>query len=206
MIKVEKGSSAQGAGSGNGSFGEMRRFALASLSPSSWASLKYRDTVAFRVPGPGRLTVEASWEPQETLALMVNNAATNVSHAQKDGASPLKLTYRITPADFAEGPQWEATIANFTARGPVKGTLKVSFVSAGASPRPIFDASKTEKELNEALKAEGLTSVIGEVSKNGTATLKGSAPTAEAKERALAIAGRIKSIKAVKDIIFVVGS
>lgn len=217
-IKVEKkGSSLVGAAGESGSFTETRQFTLSPLSPSSWASLKYRSSVAFRVPGPGRLTVVASWEPQGTLALMVNQADTGATHAQKDGSAPLKLNYRITPGDYAKGAAWEAIIANFTPRGAVKGTLKVTYESsASAAGRPVLDtikgkkdaveASKTEKDLNEALKAEGLASVNAQVSKDGTATLKGSAPSAEAKERAISIARRNKLIKAVKDIIFVVGS
>jgi osmotically-inducible protein OsmY len=206
MVRVEKApASGKNVNEGD-SFTETRQFSLPGLSPSSWASLKYRNVLPFRVPGPGRLIVEASWEPEGTLALILNNANTGATHVQKDGTSPLKLSYRVTSGDFAKGPMWEATIANFAAHGPRKGVLKVTFETGAASGRMAFDAAGTAKELNQTLKSQGIYTVTAEISKDGTATLKGSAPTNEAKERALAIARRFKSVKVIKDIIFVVGS
>ena len=206
-IRITKGSPG-GTGSGEGaSFTETRRFSLAGLSPSSWASLKYRDSITFTVPGPGRLLVEAKWESRGNLALILNNAETGATHAQKDGASPVKLTYRVTPQDFvARGARWEAVIANFASEGVREGALKVSFTAGTPDGAEVFNAAKLEGEINRALAEAGIKGVVASVGKDRTATLKGSVRTDEEKQKALDVVKRFKPVKATKDIIFIVGS
>ncbi len=187
------------------SFTEAKHFSLSPLTPSSWTSLKYKDSLTFRVPGPGRITVEATWESGGMLALMLNSASTGAAHGAKDGPSPLRLTYRITPKDFADSPSWEATIANFTANGHIQGGLKISFSTGGQKKSEVFDAAKVEKEMNKALEEAGIKGVTAEVTADSVATLKGSVQTLEVKEKALVTVKRFKAIKSVKDIIFVVG-
>ena len=205
-VRIKK-TSPGGAGNGEkASFTETKRFKLAGLSPSSWASLKYRDSITFTVPGPGRLLVEAKWESQGALALILNNAETGAAHAQKDGASPLKLTYRITPQDFiAKGSRWEATIANFAVQGAREGVLKVAFTAGFSDGTEVFNAGKLEGEINRALADGGLKGVAATVGKDRIATLKGSVRSDDEKQKALDITKRFKLIKTVKDIIFVVG-
>ena len=206
-LRIKKASPGGGGGAGEASFVETRRFSLAGLSPSSWASLKYRDSIAFSVPGPGRVLVEAKWESQGTLTLILNNVESGAAHAQKDGASPLKLAYRITPQDFAaKGSRWEAVIANFSVDGTREGALKVAFTAGDLDGEAVFNAGKLESEINRALARGGLTGVAVTVGKDRIATLKGSVRTDDEKQKAFDIVKRFKPIKTVKDIIFVVGS
>ena len=203
-IRVRKGASSSSSDDGGATFTEVKRFTVSPLNPSSWASLKYRDALTFRVPGPGRILAEATWGPEGALALILNNADSGVSHAQKDGVSPLRLTYRVTPQDFQKGPAWEITIANFTVNGPRTGVLKITFMGGGTPGSG--DRAVLEKELNTALRNAGLKDVAAGIGKDGIVTLKGSVRTREEKGMALAIAKRFKSLKGVKDIIFVVAS
>jgi osmotically-inducible protein OsmY len=200
------------AGETAAGFTQTAHFKVLALSPSTWASMKYRDSVTFRIPGPGRIVVEADWQPQGTLALILNNAASQATHAQKDGTSPLKLTYRVTPQDFVKGPLWEAVVANFTGIGPAEGSLKVIFSSGDTDKppaparEPAFDAVRVEGEINHALRDGGIKGVTAEVGKDRSVTLKGSVRSIDEKQKAIETAKQFKAIKEVKDIIFVVGS
>ncbi len=189
---------------------EEKGFLLSGLTPSSFASMQYRDSVTFRSPKPGRIILEAVWKQQTTLALILNGP-TGDSHAQKDGKSPLKVTYRVTPQDFAKGSIWEATVANFTGVGPVEGVLKVSFLAEGVSKPGQHlaipgDVAKLEGEINKALRKNGIGSVSAEVANDGSVLLKGTVSKAADKQKAMEIVRQFKPLKSIKDIIFVVAS
>ena len=157
--------------------------------------------------------MEAAWEPEGSLALTLNSTDSGTTKSEKDGTSPLKLSYRVSPGDFAKGSMWEATIANFSEKGPRAGVLKVIFVGpqgdlgkAAPAKDAGFDTRKLEGEINQALKDGGIQGVSAEVDGDRVAVLKGSVKTQEEKQKAFEIAKRFKLVKTVKDIIFVVGS
>ncbi len=210
-IQIKKSSLRGKAGETATGFTQTARFKVFGLNPSTWASKKYSASITFRVPGPGRILMEAEWQ-QGTLALILNNAESHDTYIQKDGTSPLKLVYRITPQDLAKGPLWEATVANFTSTGPVEGALKITFSSGdankpfGSPQEPAFDAVRLEGEINHALRAIGIKGVTAEVGKDRSVSLKGSVRSIEEKQKAIETAKQFKAIKEVKDIIFVVGS
>jgi osmotically-inducible protein OsmY len=192
-------------------FTQTALFKVFALSPSAWASKKYSSSVTFRVPGPGRILMEADWEQHGALALILSNAESHDTYAQKDGKNPLKLVYKITPQDLTKGSLWEAVVANFTSTGPMDGSLKITFL-AGDANRPFssfleqaFDVNRLEGEINSALRTEGIKGVTAEVAKNRTVTLTGSVKSLGEKQKAIETAKRFKAIKQVKDIIFVVG-
>jgi osmotically-inducible protein OsmY len=191
---------------------ETKEFKLFGLSPSIWESMKYRDSITLRIPGPGRITAVANWQPHGKVALILGRVDGGETYSQKDGASPLRLVYRVTPQDYAKSPLWEVTVANFTVSGPMEGVLRVTFSSGepakaiGALPGSARNAAKLEAEVMEALKDGGIQGVTAEVAEDGSIVLKGSVMTVAEKEKALSIAKRFKAIKSVKDIVFVVGS
>jgi osmotically-inducible protein OsmY len=210
-IQIKKPSTQDKAGETTADFTQTAHFKVFPLSPSTWASKKYNSSATFRVPGPGRILMEADWQQQGALALILNNAESHDTFAQKDGTSPLKLVYRITAQDLTKGSLWEATVANFAGTGPVEGSLKITFLS-GEANRPFaliqesaFDVKKLEGEINDALRAAGIKGVAAEVDKDRSVTLTGSVKTIEEKQKAIGTAKRFKAIKEVKDIIFVVG-
>ncbi len=199
------------AGDTTTDFTQAAHFEVAALSPSTWASKKYSSSLTFRVPGPGRILVEADWQRPGALALILNNAESHDTYTQKDGTSPLKLVYRITEKDLARGSLWEAAVANFTSSGPFEGSLKLTFLS-GEANRPFtmvreanFDLGRIEGEINTALKTAGIKGVSAEVAKDRSVTLTGSVRTIGEKQRAIETARKFKAIKEVKDVIFVVG-
>jgi osmotically-inducible protein OsmY len=210
-IQIKKPSIQGKAGEATADFTQTAHFKVLPLSPSTWASKKYTSSATFGVPGPGRILMEADWQQQGTLALILNNAESHDTYAQKDGTSPLKLVHRITAQNLAKGSLWEVAVANFTSTGPVEGSLKITFLSGEANrpfasiQEPPFDANRLEREINDALKAAGIKGVTAEVGKDRTVTLTGSVKTIEEKQKAIGTAKQFKAIKEVKDIIFVVG-
>lgn len=94
-----------------------------------------RETLSFEVTTPGTITLEATWSSSGgavNLALILNGPGQTGYYARKDGASPLSVEYTVTSQDVAKGKAWTATIANFSGRGPVAGTLKVAYPSSAA--------------------------------------------------------------------------
>ncbi len=84
---------------------------------------------------------------------------------------------------------------------PMPGVPEV--VLPHPAPAPV-DKVKLEGDINRALRRSGLRGVSAEVSDDLSVVLKGSAGSAEEKNRALRIAKSFKTTKGIRDMIFIV--
>jgi len=92
-----------------------------------------REALQFEVAVPGKVRLAAGWTgPAGTLALILNGPGRETYYARKDGGSLLKLEYEVKREDLRGGATWTATIANFSGRGPVEGTLRAVYAAGPA--------------------------------------------------------------------------
>ena len=98
-----------------------------------------RDIYHIRLTAAGEIKVHATWTgSQSGLALIINGPGQVAFFARQDGASPLDVTYTLTPADFAAGKDWTVSVASF-GTGQASGTVSITYPS-GSSQSPFQDS------------------------------------------------------------------
>ena len=85
-----------------------------------------REVIPFRVNQPGKIILEALWEGNSPLALILNGPGQVGFYARRDGQSPLRVEYEVTTQDLTKGEEWQASIVNFSKVGPIQGSLRVT--------------------------------------------------------------------------------
>jgi uncharacterized protein GlcG (DUF336 family) len=97
-----------------------------------------RDIYHIRLTAAGVIKVRATWTgSQGSLALIINGPGQVSYFARMDGASPLDVSYTVTPANFAAGSDWTVSVASFGA-GQASGTVSITYPS-GSSQSPFQD-------------------------------------------------------------------
>jgi hypothetical protein len=100
---------------------------------------KARDIYHIRLTAAGQIKVHATWTgSQSGLALIINGPGQVQAFARQDGASPLEVSYTVTPANFAAGHDWTVSVASFGS-GQASGTVSITYPS-GSSQSPVQDS------------------------------------------------------------------
>jgi hypothetical protein len=93
--------------------------------------------IPFNVPGPGRVEIEVSWQPelassqaaQVTLIVSLIHPGEAKTYARRQGASPLKFDQQMTDEALDHGTRWIVRVQNST-QTKVKGRIKVAYNSS----------------------------------------------------------------------------
>lgn len=93
--------------------------------------------IPFDIPGPGRVEIEAIWQPEIALAraaqvpLIVSliHPGEAKTYARRQAPSPLKLDQQITDDALDRGTRWIVRVQNST-QTKVKGRIKVTYNSS----------------------------------------------------------------------------
>ena len=93
--------------------------------------------IPFNVPGPGRVEIEVSWQPelassqasQVPLIVSLIHPGEAKTYARRQGASPLKFDQQMTDDALDRGTRWIVRVQNST-QTKVKGRIKVAYNSS----------------------------------------------------------------------------
>jgi len=93
--------------------------------------------VPFDIPGPGRLEIEVSWQPelasaraaQVLLTVSLIHPGEAKTYARRQAPSPLKFDQQITDDELDRGTRWIVRVQNST-QTKVKGRIKVTYNSS----------------------------------------------------------------------------
>jgi len=93
--------------------------------------------IPFNVPGPGRVEIEVSWQPELASApaahvpLIVSliHPGEAKTYARRQAPSPLKFDQQITDDELDRGTRWIVRVQNST-QTKVKGRIKVTYNSS----------------------------------------------------------------------------
>jgi hypothetical protein len=91
--------------------------------------------VPFKIPGPGRLDVDVSWQPvlpstpawaQTPLTVSLIHPGEARVYARRQGTSPVRFDHQVTEIALDRGARWVVRVQNDT-QTKVKGRIKVTF-------------------------------------------------------------------------------
>ena len=112
-----------------------------------------REIVQFELGERWNVEIEASWQGDTRLALILNGPCGGGAYARKDGGSPLLVEYPVTPEDLVCGNEWRASIVNFSGKGPVSGFVRVITPDTSLSePEGAFLRSSTAPSARGPIK------------------------------------------------------
>jgi len=89
--------------------------------------------IPFNVPGPGRVEIEVSWQPelasqssQVPLIVSLIHPGEAKTYARRQGASPLRFDQQMTDDALDRGTRWIVRVQN-SSQTKVKGRIKVAY-------------------------------------------------------------------------------
>ncbi|MGB7786930.1 MAG: hypothetical protein WBL27_12580 [Salinimicrobium sp.] len=87
-----------------------------------------RKVYDFEVTNPGEIEISAKWRGRENdLALILNGPGQTGYYSRKDGSSPLKINFEVTPELVEKGKKWKVSIVNFGNGSRFIGYLKITY-------------------------------------------------------------------------------
>jgi len=102
-----------------------------------------RDVFNVKIERPGPLAVHAAWQGSaSSLALILNGPGQTGYYARQDGASPLRISFEITPELLRLGNEWTISIVNFSSRGSASGVILIEYP---ASVRKLTDLAPDQR-------------------------------------------------------------
>lgn len=90
-------------------------------------SLEWLPTFHLPLSQAGEIKVEANWQDEQTLAITINGPGRGIAYAQREGKSPLTVTYTMRPEEFVVGDIWRVAIVNRDVQAARTGQVKITY-------------------------------------------------------------------------------